>query len=153
MRYRDHLRHRRFRRIASTARLGLLGGLITLVVAGAALAAARSDGSARAGVDKLVIANAVKVDTIDPAENSVNESIWLTQNIYSRLVQPNATGTGLLPDLATSWSVSKGGLVYTFHLRKAKFSDGSAVTAEDARFSIDRSMHFKGGWGFLLESV
>jgi peptide/nickel transport system substrate-binding protein len=153
MRYRDHLKHRRFRRIASTARLGLLGGLITLVVAGAALAAARSDGSARAGVDKLVIANAVKVDTIDPAENSVNESIWLTQNIYSRLVQPNATGTGLLPDLATSWSVSKGGLVYTFHLRKAKFSDGSAVTAEDARFSIDRSMHFKGGWGFLLESV
>ena len=27
------------------------------------------------------------------------------------------------------------------------------MTAEDARFSIDRSRHFKGGWGFLLESV
>ena len=31
----------------------------------------------------------------------MNESIWLDQNLYSRLLQPNATGTGLLPDLAT----------------------------------------------------
>ena len=27
------------------------------------------------------------------------------------------------------------------------------MTAEDVRFSIDRSMKFKGGWGFLLDSV
>ena len=51
-----------------------------------------------------MIANAVKVDTLDPEANSVNESIWLDQNLYSRLLQPNATGTGLLPDLATSWT-------------------------------------------------
>ena len=57
-------------------------------------------------VDTLVIANAVKVDTLDPEANSVNESIWLDQNLYSRLLQPNATGTGLLPDLATSWDIS-----------------------------------------------
>jgi peptide/nickel transport system substrate-binding protein len=140
-------------RLARGVRLGLLAGLVALVAAGAALAATRGETSPRAGVDKLVIANAVKVDTLDPAENSVNESIWLTQNIYSRLVQPNATGTALLPDLAKSWSISKNGLTYTFHLRAAKFSDGSALTAEDARYSIDRSMKFQGGWGFLLDSV
>jgi peptide/nickel transport system substrate-binding protein len=148
----DLLKHRRSQGIAAAAQLGFLTVLVTLVAAGAAVAATGSDGS-RGAVDKLVIANAVKVDTIDPAENSVNESIWLTQNIYSRLVQPNANGTGLLPDLAKSWSISKNGLTYTFHLRSAKFSDGTPVTAEDARFSIDRSRHFKGGWGFLLESV
>jgi peptide/nickel transport system substrate-binding protein len=150
---RDLLKHRRSRRIAAAARFGMLATLIALVAAGAGLAATRGDASRGATVDKLVIANAVKVDTLDPAENSVNESIWLTQNIYSRLVQPNANGTGLLPDLAKSWSISKNGLTYTFHLRSAKFSDGTPVTAEDARFSIDRSMHFKGGWGFLLDSV
>jgi peptide/nickel transport system substrate-binding protein len=150
---RDRLQHRRSLPIASTARLGLLAALLALVVAGAALAATRGGASGRATVDKLVIANAVKVDTLDPAENSVNESIWLTQNIYSRLVQPNASGTGLLPDLATSWDVTNRGLTYTFHLRSAKFSDGTPLTAEDARYSIDRSMHFQGGWGFLLESV
>ena len=83
--------------------------------------------------DTLVIANAVKVDTLDPEANSVNESIWMDQNLYSRLLQPNANGTGLLPDLATSWTIAKNGLTYTFHLRpEAKFS---------------------GGWGFLLTAV
>src|SRR5712672_2638532 len=57
------------------------------------------------GVDTLVIANAVKVDTLDPEANSVNESIWLDQNLYSRLLPPNAHATGLLPDLATSWTI------------------------------------------------
>ncbi len=32
------------------------------------------------------MANAVKVDTLDPEQNSVNESIWIDQNLYSRLV-------------------------------------------------------------------
>ena len=66
--------------------------------------------SSGSGVDTLVIANAVKVDTLDPEANSVNESIWLDQNLYSRLLQPNATGTALLPDLATSWDISANGL-------------------------------------------
>ncbi len=113
---------------------------------------APSGGSA-AGSSTLVIANAVRVDTLDPEANSVNESIWLDQNLYSRLLQPNATGTGLLPDLATSWNTSKDGLTYTFHLGNAQFSDGSPVTASDVVFSIDRSRAFKGGWGFLLTPV
>jgi peptide/nickel transport system substrate-binding protein len=149
----DHLTHRWTRWFGSTAQLVLLGGLVTLVVAGAAFAATRTGSSAKAGVDTLVIANAVKVDSIDPAVNSANESIWLDQNIYNRLVQSNASGTALQPDLARSWTISKDGLTYTFHLRKAKFSDGSPETAEDARYSIVRSMKFKGGWGFLLDSV
>ena len=101
----------------------------------------------------LVIANAVRVDTLDPEANSVNESIWMDQNLYSRLLQPNPTGTGLVPDLATSWKISQNGLVYTFHLRSAKFSDGTPVTASDVAYSIQRSRAFKGGWGFLLTPV
>ena len=101
----------------------------------------------------LVIANAVRVDTLDPEANSVNESIWMDQNLYSRLLQPNPTGTGLVPDLATSWKISQNGLVYTFHLRSAQFSDGTPVTASDVAYSIQRSRAFKGGWGFLLTPV
>ncbi len=110
-------------------------------------------GAGTGTVGTLVIANAVRVDTLDPEANSVNESIWLDQNLYSRLLQPNATGTGLLPDLATSWNISGNGLKYTFHLRNAKFSDGSPVTASDVVYSIDRSRKFSGGWGFLLTPV
>ena len=120
----------------------LTAGLIALAVALISAACGSSGGSSGTGtstgtggqaagsVKTLTIANAVKVDTLDPAQNSVNESIWLDQNLYSRLLQPNATGTGLLPDLATSWDITNGAKKYTFHLRPdALWSDGSPVTA------------------------
>jgi peptide/nickel transport system substrate-binding protein len=130
-------------------------GVAALVVAGIAAAATLRGGThtKASASDTFVLANAVKVDTLDPAQNSVNESIWLDQNLYSRLLQPNATGTKLLPDLATSWKVSNGGKTYTFHLRAAKFSDGTPLTAQDAVFSITRAKNLKGGWGFLLDAV
>jgi peptide/nickel transport system substrate-binding protein len=137
------------RRIARTI---VVLAVVSLAVTAVATAALRGD-AGRSSVDTFVLANAVKIDTLDPAQNSVNESIWLDQNIYSRLLQPNATGTKLLPDLATSWKVSNGGKTYTFHLRSAKFSDGSPVTAQDAVYSITRAKNLKGGWGFLLDAV
>jgi len=138
----------------------LSAGLVALALAAAGCGGSGSTsgsggtGAAATTVSTLVIANAVKVDTLDPAQNSVNESIWMDQNLYSRLLQPNATGTGLLPDLATSWDISTNGLTYTFHLRPdAQFSDGSPVTAKDVVYSIDRSRNTSGGWGFLLTAV
>ena len=131
-------------------------GLISLTAMAAACGSSGSGGSPAisAKVTTLVIANAVKVDTLDPEANSVNESIWLDQTLYSRLLQPNATGTGLLPDLASSWTIAPNGLTYTFHLRPdAKFSNGSPVTADDVVYSITRSRAFAGGWGFLLTAV
>src|SRR5580704_5382523 len=114
----------------------LSAGVVALALTATACGGSSSSSSGSNGtqgsgtLSTLVMANAVKVDTLDPEANSVNESIWLDQNIYSRLLQPNATGTGLLPDLATSWDISKNGLTYTFHLRTdADFSNGSPVTA------------------------
>ncbi|HST17275.1 MAG TPA: ABC transporter substrate-binding protein [Gaiellaceae bacterium] len=140
------------RRVAKTVVAVGLAALIVVGVAAAAVMRGGAHGAAGAS-DTFVLANAVKIDTLDPAQNSVNESIWLNQNIYSRLLQPNATATKLLPDLATSWKVSNGGKTYTFKLRSAKFSDGSPVTAADAAYSILRAKNLKGGWGFLLDSV
>jgi len=128
---------------------------LTATACGGSNSSTSGGGSNGSGtLSTLVIANAVKVDTLDPEANSVNESIWLDQNLYSRLLQPNSTGTGLLPDLASSWSVSKNGLSYTFHLRpNAEFSNGMPVTAADVVYSIQRSRAYKGGWGFLLTAV
>ncbi|MET3805851.1 peptide/nickel transport system substrate-binding protein [Nakamurella sp. UYEF19] len=118
--------------------------------AGSAVAPATAAASA---VDTLIIANPVKVDTLDPQVSSVNESIWLDQTLYSRLVQADPTGTKIVPDLATSWDIAKDGLTYTFHLRDAKFSDGSPVLASDVAWSINRSKKYDGGWGFLITAV
>lgn len=41
----------------------------------------------------------------------------------------------VIPGIAESWDVSDDGTVYTFHLRDAKWSDGSPVTAGDFAFA------------------
>ncbi|HET9895708.1 MAG TPA: ABC transporter substrate-binding protein [Streptosporangiaceae bacterium] len=141
----------RARRAHRTLSLGLIA--LTLGAAACSSTNSTTQSGSASGSDTLVIANAVRVDTLDPEANSVNESIWMDQNLYSRLLQPNATGTALLPDLATSWDVAPDGLTYTFHLRNAKFSNGQPVTASDVVFSLNRSRKFAGGWGFLLTAV
>jgi peptide/nickel transport system substrate-binding protein len=140
----------------STNRRHIRWGLaLAIPVALLATACGGSSGSASGGksLDTLVIANSVKVDTLDPEQNALNESIWLDQNIYSRLVQANPDGTKIEPDLASSWDVSADKLTYTFHMRDAKFADGTTVTAQDAVWSIDRARKLDGGWGFLITPV
>ncbi len=108
---------------------------------------------ATSAVDTLKIANGVAIDTLDPAENSANESIWIDQNLYGRLVRTDASGTKIIPDIASSWDIASDGLTYTFHLRAAKFSDGSTITAQDVVWSFNRARAVEDGWGFLVTPV
>src|SRR5690606_19050609 len=48
----------------------------------------------------------------------------------------------IIPDLATSWSLSDDGLIWTFQMRDdATFWDGTPVRPEDVKFSIDRVLN------------
>lgn len=143
----------RARRGALAAGLAVVAAAAAACTSGTATAGGSGTASAAGSLPTFVMANAVKVDTLDPEQNSVNESIWIDQNLYSRLVAPDATGTKIVPDLATSWDVSADQLTYTFHLRDAKFSDGAPVTAQDVVWSINRARKLDGGWGFLITAV
>ena len=84
------------------------------------------------GVDQDVV-------SWDGAATSDNGSLWADLNIYDQLIRLTPDAKGLEPDLAQSWDVQDGGRVIVFHLRhNARFSDGTAVTAEDVKFSYDR---------------
>ena len=76
--------------------------------------------------------------TMDPIKTTQNVDIWVINNVHAFLIRANRTGDGLEADLAESWDVSDDKLTFTFHLRDAKFSDGSTVKASDAVFSIKR---------------
>ncbi|WP_112194140.1 ABC transporter substrate-binding protein [Pseudomonas sp. LG1E9] len=76
--------------------------------------------------------------TFDPIKSAQNRDTWVFANVYDTLVRVDNLGTKMEPGLAESWDISKDGLTYTFKLRDAKFSDGSAITAEDAAFSLLR---------------
>ena len=94
---------RRLRRSAVAGSLAVLTALAGACTssgsssAGSGGGSGGNTGSASSGVNTLVMANAVKVDTLDPEQNSVNESIWIDQNLYSRLVAPNATAPRSCP--------------------------------------------------------
>ncbi|UWU74115.1 ABC transporter substrate-binding protein [Bradyrhizobium huanghuaihaiense] len=122
----------------------------TSVLATAALlliATAPSQAQTRA--ETLRYVTGASVNTLDPnIPGSTRESFALSMSTYDRLVafgrkQLNGkwvfdldTITG---ELAESYEVSPDGLKLTFRLRKdAKFQDGSPVTAEDVKWSLDR---------------
>jgi peptide/nickel transport system substrate-binding protein len=89
--------------------------------------------------------------TFDPQIPGDNGSIYLIVQVFDTLVRPDATGTGLEPGLAESWDISEDGLIYTFHLRDAQFSNGDPVTAEDVVFSLERAREDGRGYAFLFE--
>ena len=59
-------------------------------------------------------------------------SLNVAHELYAGLTR--FSGTGVEPDLAQSWDVEQGGLVWTFHLRKnLRWSDDRRLTAGDFR--------------------
>ena len=79
--------------------------------------------------------------TLDPVlvEDGSSEAVrYLTQGA---LVRMNRKSQALEPELATFWKVSQDGRSITFRLRKdVHFSDGSAFSAADVLWSMDRLM-------------
>jgi len=79
--------------------------------------------------------------TLDPlhASNTADGRSILF-NVFEGLVKPDTEG-GLEMAVAQSYTVEQGGLVYVFTLRPGlKFHDGTEVTAEDVKFSLDTAI-------------
>jgi oligopeptide transport system substrate-binding protein len=77
--------------------------------------------------------------TLDPALAGDAGSATYIVEIFGGLVTLDRD-LQIIPDLAESWDVSADGLTYTFHIRQdAKFHDGKPVTANDFKYSLDRT--------------
>ena len=87
---------------------------------------------------------------IDPAVGSDFSSSTALVNLYDTLVYPDMKGNAQ-PHVAKSWETSADALTWTFHLRSGvEFHDGSELTAEDVKFSMDRLTTIGEGYGFLF---
>ncbi|WP_110513551.1 peptide ABC transporter substrate-binding protein [Herpetosiphon llansteffanensis] len=77
--------------------------------------------------------------TIDPALVGDTTSGFIARLMFSGLVTLN-NDLEAVPDLAETIDVSADGTVYTFKLRSnTRFADGTPLTAEDVRWSLERA--------------
>ncbi|HVO83426.1 MAG TPA: ABC transporter substrate-binding protein [Syntrophobacteria bacterium] len=75
---------------------------------------------------------------LDPAFSTDIYSVTIIQQIFDGLVQFDRN-LYVVPALASSWTVSSDGLVYTFTLRRdVRFHNGRSVTASDFVYSFTR---------------
>lgn len=108
------------------------------------------------GIDTLVCVMGGTINSLDLHRTGTNRpSYQVAVNAYDRLVsfgtKPTADGglsydyETIVPELAESWTISDDGAVLTFTLKEnATFWDGTAVTAEDVKWSFDRAVSVGG---------
>src|SRR5438132_2522156 len=67
-----------------------------------------------------------------------NTALFTLANVYDGLLRVTKDGASVEPALATRWDTSADGLTWTFYLRPGvKFSDGSPLTSNDVKVSLD----------------
>ncbi|WP_333585563.1 peptide ABC transporter substrate-binding protein [Phenylobacterium sp.] len=113
--------------------------LIPLLVA-LALAACQ-EGPSRpacpAGQVCLEFGNNTEPATLDPQQSNLIDEFQVIGDLNVGLTTDAPDGTPI-PALAERWEVSADGLVWTFHLREARWSDGAPITADDFVFAYRR---------------
>ena len=105
----------------------------------------------------MVYSSAYNITTLDPSVSYSTESQYMS-NMYETLLKVNPPGSKEMYSyvLATGFTASDDGLVYTFNLRKGvKFHDDTPFTAEAVKFSLERTKKIGKGaafiWGDLKE--
>ena len=86
-------------------------------------------------------------ETLDPALDYETAGGEITDNIYDTLVTYNgAHADQFVPMLATDWTVSSDGTVYTFNIRKGVlFHEGGELTPTDVAYTFQRGL-LQGGY-------
>ncbi|MDX6349906.1 MAG: peptide/nickel transport system substrate-binding protein [Streptomyces sp.] len=142
----------------SRSRTGSYPAAVSLVaVAALALSACSGSGSTSgsSGGKTLVVDTSFNLKTADPGREFETTGMIVDKALYETLLTfKGGDVTKPLPGLASSYEESSDSKTLTLHLRKgAKFSDGSAVTADDVVYSLQRVIDLKGNPSFLLDGV
>ena len=131
----------------SVDRRALLTRAAALGLSGAALAGLAASVSAAPGAALPAAQEGTSLTFALNGDPTLNVFVWPNQlpsvlvakNVFSCLLKYSADdGSTVVPDLATEWSVSEDGLVWTFTLREGVlWHDGQPFTADDVKFTLD----------------
>ena len=116
-----------------------------------ASSASGSGASAAAGkyLGVMLGTNVMSLDT-DLATDG--DSFEVIADCIDGLMQMDSEGAAV-PALAESFDLSDDGLTYTFHLRDAKWSNGTPVTANDFVFAWRRICQNAGEYAYMMDEI
>ena len=122
-------------------KLALALTAVALVAATAAFAA----GTRSHASDTLVFGASADPVSMDGAVISDGESVRAIKQVLETLIAQAPGTTNLIPDLATKWTNSPNGKVWTFTLRQGvTFTDGTPFNAQAVCYNFDRWYNFTG---------
>jgi peptide/nickel transport system substrate-binding protein len=125
--------------------------LLSLAVLGGIAATGTA---AQAADESIVVARAMDINSLDPARAYCDTCQIYLSAVYDTLLTLGADNKTIVADLAERWEVSADVTTFTFHLNPAaKFSDGSPVTGDDVKWSLERLKNIKGGASYLMDSL
>ena len=85
------------------------------------------------------------LDSLVPSLSQGAGTQEILYNIYEGLYKPDSEGN-LVPAVASDYTMSEDGLVYTFTLREGiQFHNGNPVTVQDVKYSIETCAGLNGG--------
>jgi peptide/nickel transport system substrate-binding protein len=142
-----------------------LGALVVLGVAFTACGGSDSSSGETSGAQTVDTAPAATGGTLRLARSiepvSLNPLTCACENgslqtmaaIFDTLVEFQPGSNDALPGLATRWDVSDDQRTFTFHLRRAQFSDGTDVTSDDVKYTLDRARKPDAPYGGLYAGI
>lgn len=140
--------------IAKIARLATFVLVALLVVP----LGSATGGSTRSAVDPKTITFALPGEppSLDPALGTDTVSAQVTMSIMDPLVVLRGRGLKPIPHLASGWTVSDGGKIYTIRLRRTgRWTNGLRVTAHDFEYSWKRELEpkLKAGYAHIMYGI
>jgi peptide/nickel transport system substrate-binding protein len=115
------------------------------VFSSASAPATQKRGIAQKPPNELRIGWPERVKTLDLDRTSDILPGMVMHLVGGTLTEFNKTATGVVPGLASRYTISGGGLRYTFLLRKGlRFSNGARLTARDVKATLDFQRQDKG---------
>lgn len=110
--------------------------LLAAVMALSCVAAVAEGAPELADEQVLTVSLPVDLTDINPLTESTEEGSGVLMTCMETLVRQGENGAIVMGSgLAESYEISDDGLVYTFHLRDAKFSNGAPITAQDFEYT------------------
>ncbi len=91
------------------------------------------------------INNTAEPESLDPALVTGVPEHRIISNLFEGLTTTDPKDLSPRPGMAASWTISRDGLMYTFKLRDARWTDGKPVTAHDFVYAWERVLNPKTG--------